>query len=476
MKTITKEYDIIIVGAGTAGCACAIHAANKNLKVAIVERKEKKKVGNKVCGDLIGYSLIGWINKYLKLKYPKEDTINKKINLMETYSPDKKTILKSKFKGAMINRHKFGQALIDDAINAGCDLYDSSICTEPVIKDNFVCGIKIKDADTGGVSTIRSKIVVDASGAVPALRKNIKLKDSFFESDIEKRDEAFSYREIRKLTKPLDNPETTKIFISSKYADGGYYWYFPEKEDVINIGIGVPCNLDTSAMKKNLLNIINNDPIFEDSKVLQAGGGMLPARKHLDSLVANGFMCAGDSASQINPITGGGIAQSMLGGYQCACVAADAIKYDDVSERGLWQLNMLYADCTDRENMGFNSAMFDGGSQASSDLMKIFTQHLSDSDLNFAMKNFIDSSMLSKMSSGNISSIAFSKKMKILLKSITHLSLLMRFNRLVYLMGMVKSLYKIYPKTPDAFPEWKKRLDAIYDDVYKLSGIDNKAE
>ncbi|MCK4808843.1 MAG: NAD(P)/FAD-dependent oxidoreductase [Candidatus Aenigmarchaeota archaeon] len=474
MKTITKEYDLIVVGAGTAGCACAIHAAKKDLNVAIVERKENKNIGDKVCGDLIDYRMIDWINKYLKLKYPKKGTINKRMNLMETYSPDKRSILKTEFNCAMINRHKFGQALIDDAIKVGCKLYDSSICKEPVIKDNFISGIKIKDAKTGSVSTLRSKIVVDASGAVPALRKKIKLKDSFFESNIDKKDEAFSYREIRKLAKPLKDSETSKIFISSEYADGGYYWYFPEKEDVMNIGIGVGRHLDTSSMKENLLKIVADDPIFKDSKVLHAGGGMLPARKHLDSLVANGFMCAGDSASQINPMSGGGIAQSMMGGYMCANVAADAIKKGNVSEHGLWQLNLLYADRTGREDMGFNNAMFDGGSQAASDLLKIFTQNQSDKNLNFAMKNFIESSMLSKMSMGNASTMPFLKKMKILAKSITNLPLLMKFNRILYLMGKVKSLYNIYPETPDAFPEWKKRLDAIYEETYKVSGLINK--
>ncbi len=210
------------------------------------------------------------INTYLKLSYPKEGTINQKINLIETYSPDKKAILKTEFNFAMINRHKFGQALIDDAIRAGCRLYDSSMCAEPVIKDNFVSGIKIKDVATGSISTLCSKIVVDASGAIPALRKKVRLKDSFFESKIGEKDEVFSYREIRKLAKPVNDPETSKIFISSKDAGGGYCWYFPEKEDVMNVGIGVCRYRDTSSMKRNLLKIIADDPIFKDSKVMQA--------------------------------------------------------------------------------------------------------------------------------------------------------------------------------------------------------------
>ncbi|MEA3229545.1 MAG: hypothetical protein U9P44_01395, partial [archaeon] len=390
-------------------------------------------------------------------------------DMLDIYSPNKKTVLTTKFKGAMIDRHRFGQVLVDDAIKAGCKLYGSCICTDPFIKDNFVCGVKIKNADTGIASTIRSKLVVDASGAVPALRKKIKLKESFFENKIEKKDEGFAYREIRKLAKPISDPETARIFMSAGYAKGGYYWYFPEKDDVMNVGIGVPSNLDTSAMKKNLEKIISDDPIFAGSKILYSGAGALPARRSLDSLVANGFMCAGDSASQISPISGGGIAQSMLGGYLCAHVAVEAIKKDDVSQRSLWQLNTFYAKKEGNESLGYEKCMFDGASQAASDLLKIFALHISESGMNFAMKNFMDSSTLSKISLGDTTVVSFSKKVKIIAKSIPRLSLLVRFSRIIYLMNKVKMLYRIYPETPDGFPEWKKRLDSIYKETYKLS-------
>ncbi len=475
MTIISKEYDIIIVGAGTAGCTCAIHAAHKGLDVCIVERKNKEKIGNKVCGDLIGYSLFDWLNKYLNLNYLKKGVINNWIDYIDTYTPNKKTVLSVKERFCMIDRHKFGRTLLNDALAAGCKLYDSCVCMNPVIKDNFVCGVKIRDEETDIISTLRSKIVIDASGASPVLRKKVQLEDSYFENEIDKKDEVFSYREVRRLKKPVDDSATAKIFMSGKYAKCGYYWFFPERDDVINIGIGIRRSMDTSTLKKNLEKIMLNEPMFEDSEVIHYGGGMLPVRRQLNSLVANGFMCAGDSASQISPISGGGIAQSMMGGYMCAEVGAKAIKYGDVSQEELWQLNILYADRTGREDMGYNLAMFDGASQAAAEILKIFIIGLDDDDINFAMKTFIDSSMLAKMGAGDVSEVTFSRKMMIVLKSMHKMPLLMRFKRIVCLVDMVKKLYRIYPETPDAFPEWKMRLDSLFEDVYKVSGID-KAE
>ena len=469
MKTISKEYDMIIVGAGTAGCTCAIRAARKGLNVAIVERKEKKKIGDKVCGDLIGYDLITWMKKTLDLDYSRNKSINYIIDGVTTYSPNKKTQMSTTYRCAMINRHRFGQNLLKDALKEGCRLYDATICVEPVINDNYVCGIKVRDGKTGKTSTLNSRIVVDASGAIPALRNKIKLNNSHIDTMIDESDESFSYREIRKLKRPLDDPKTAKIFMSGTYAHGGYYWYFPESKDIMNIGIGIPRDKETYRLKEMLKTIMDDDPIFEGSKVITAGGGMLPTRRHMDSLVANGFMCAGDSASQINPVTGGGIALSMGAGLICADVAVHAIKEDDVSEAGLWRFNYLYGGRKDIRWKDIKDYVYDGAPNAASDLLRIFSKNIEDRSLNFAFKNFIDVTMLAKVSYGHSHNPPFSKKMKILLKSLPRLPLLIRFTHLMRLMDKIKRLYMIYPTTPDAFPEWKKRLDAIYDEVYKIA-------
>ena len=40
------KYDLIIIGAGMAGLPCAIHAANKNLSVLLIE--DSNKIGGKL--------------------------------------------------------------------------------------------------------------------------------------------------------------------------------------------------------------------------------------------------------------------------------------------------------------------------------------------------------------------------------------------------------------------------------------------
>src|SRR5256885_5924341 len=51
MAIETKNYDVIIVGAGPAGCACSLALKDSGLKVAVLEKHEFPR--DKVCGDAI---------------------------------------------------------------------------------------------------------------------------------------------------------------------------------------------------------------------------------------------------------------------------------------------------------------------------------------------------------------------------------------------------------------------------------------
>ena len=47
-----NNFDIIIVGAGPAGCAAACYAAEEGLRVLLLEKDEFPR--DKVCGDAVG--------------------------------------------------------------------------------------------------------------------------------------------------------------------------------------------------------------------------------------------------------------------------------------------------------------------------------------------------------------------------------------------------------------------------------------
>jgi len=49
------EFDVVVVGAGTAGSSLAEYVAHRGFSVALVDRKTKAQIGDKVCGDAISH-------------------------------------------------------------------------------------------------------------------------------------------------------------------------------------------------------------------------------------------------------------------------------------------------------------------------------------------------------------------------------------------------------------------------------------
>ena len=43
-----KKFDVIVVGAGTGGCSAAKTVAEAGLRVCMIDRKSKQKIGDKV--------------------------------------------------------------------------------------------------------------------------------------------------------------------------------------------------------------------------------------------------------------------------------------------------------------------------------------------------------------------------------------------------------------------------------------------
>ncbi len=64
------------------------------------------------------------------------------------------------------------------------------------------------------------------------------------------------------------------------------------------------------------------------------GGGIVPTRRPLPSLVANGFLAVGDAAVTVNPVHGGGIGPALLSAELASKAVIDAFERNDVSERG----------------------------------------------------------------------------------------------------------------------------------------------
>ena len=158
-----KKFDVLVVGAGTGGCMAAKTVAEAGLKVCMIDRKPEQKIGDKVCGDAIGKHHFDNIG----IAHPSGKELEQKIEGIKVYSPDMETVVTVKGEGVhgyLVNRQLFGQRLLNDAKDAGATLIDSTVVSEPIIKDSYVVGVSAKNLKTGEKIEISAQVVVDASG------------------------------------------------------------------------------------------------------------------------------------------------------------------------------------------------------------------------------------------------------------------------------------------------------------------------
>ncbi|TFG03985.1 MAG: geranylgeranyl reductase family protein [Promethearchaeota archaeon] len=456
MESLKKSFDVIVVGAGTGGSTAARFAAKEGLDVCLIDRKPKKLIGDKICGDAVGTEIFD----YLQISHPKGDELSCHIKGAKLYTPNLQkciTLMDPKQAGYIVNRLEFGQRLLTEALETGIALFlDNTMALDLLYDNNQVSGVKVKLED-GTKVNLNSRIVIDASGFYSPLRK--KVKSSIIEKQISKEDSILCYREIVKFS-PQDlkvkDPEYISIILDKEKAPGGYIWYFPKDSSSVNIGLGAFMQYKGQVKELYKKNVFNNYIKTSKFEIISSGGGVVPIRRPLWSCADNGIMFVGDAACQVNPLHGGGIDPSMRAGYLAANCAKSAIDANDVSIGNIWPYNY--------EVMTSFGAEF-----ASLDLLRMVLQVLNNNELNFGLEQDLltGEEILEISSSGDLNLSLLDITVKAF-KGISNPNLLLDLNYLRIRMKEISKLYKKFPIDISKFEQWKSSVIQVYDKVRKM--------
>ncbi len=450
------SFDVIVVGAGTGGSTAARFASQKGLDVCLIDRKDKGKIGEKICGDAVGTEIFN----FLGINHPKAEELSCYIKGAKLYSPNLKkclTLLDPKQAGYVVNRVEFGQRLLNEALDAGVKQFlDDTMVLDLSYSNGIVNGIKVKLKD-GEKVDLNAKVVIDASGFYSPLRK--KLKSSIIEKEIPGSDSILCYREIVKFLnndQQVKDPEYITIILDQEKAPGGYIWYFPKDLESVNIGLGVFVDYKGKVKEFYQKHAFNNFIKSSNIEIISSGGGVVPVRRPLWSCADGGILFVGDAGCQVNPLHGGGIDPSMRGGYFAASTVATAIEDGDYSIEKLWDYN--YKVMT-----GF------GYEFASLDLLRMVLQVLSNADLNFVLEKGLltGEEILEVASTGGVHLSLVGMVIKAF-KGITRPDLLLDLNFLRIKMNEISNLYKKFPLEISKFEDWKNEVIQIYDKIKKM--------
>ena len=448
------KFDAIVVGAGTGGSITAKTLTSMGLKVCLIDLKDKKTIGNKVCGDAIGKHHFD----NLGIPCPKGEELEQVINGIKVFSPDLQTVFRlseEKLPGFMINRYLFGQRLLNDAVDAGAILFDSTYVSEPIIKDGYVKGVLAKDIKTGSKLEIKSEVTIDASGVSAVVRSKLP-PEIRIDTVVKKEDQIVCYREIRELKKVMDEPDFCQIYLDLESAPGGYYWIFSEGGNRVNVGLGVVESEGHPNPKNQLYERVLSGPLFKSSDLIHGGGGIVPTRRPLDSLVGNGIVVIGDSACCVNPIHGGGMGPSMTAGKIAGEVITKALEASEPTLERLWPINVQYMRSY-------------GAKQAGLDVFRLFLQGLTNDDLNYGMRYRLikEDDVIVAGLDGDVNLDITDATRRVFI-GLGRFMFLRKLYYMAKLSKKAKALYRHYPNSPEDISDWKVEVQEVFKRIYRV--------
>ncbi len=442
-------YDVVIVGGGVAGLFAGYNISKNGFRVALVEMKDEKNVGEKVCGDAIGEH--HFIELGLDLPTIGFDAENI-FNGVKVISPDEKYAISVIGKGYALNRKNFGLRLYRMAINSGVEGYLGYFFNKPIIEGSEIKGVVVKDKN-GFEYALHSKVVIDASGTSAVVRRSLP-REWWVSEAIPKEDYNITYREIVSGDIDLDH-DYAYIYINNDIAPGGYWWLFPKKKGLYNIGLGVQWKDISYNPKKNYDLYIRSKLGNKIHEVIHAGGGIVPTRRPIPCMVWNGFIVIGDAAATANPLHGGGIGSAMISAKLASDTIKEAFEKGSVSREDLWIYHIRYHRAY-------------GAKQAALDIARMFLQRMDNNDLNFIFKSkLVDGNDVYELGSkGSLASSILSRVQSILTLARRPV-FISKLYRLKQYMDKAYELYLNYPPTPSDYIRWKLEEESLFKEYRK---------
>jgi digeranylgeranylglycerophospholipid reductase len=306
------QYDIVVVGGGTAGSSAAWAAAKNGIKVALIEKESS-------IAETVRTSGVTWIQNIKEFGIP-DDCFNPIKNFSFCSPNNEVTISDSVPKAAVLDVRKTYRWLATEAEKEGVDIFIKTSINNVIKNDN---GDIVGVTGTGpkGEIIFHSKIIIDATGFSSTICKAMGFATQW---------ERFGAGAEWEVKAEHVDSETWWLMVGQQYSPAGYAWIFPLGDDIVRIGVGVgkpESNVDPTQRLKELMDT-KLGPIKKLGKItpIEFHYGLIPNDGLSRKTVFNNLILVGDSAGQANPLVLEGIRYAIKFGRVAGKVSADSIK------------------------------------------------------------------------------------------------------------------------------------------------------
>lgn len=333
------HYDVIIVGAGPAGCASAIQLSGSGLSVLLLEKSTFPR--DKTCGDALSLDVVNqlnWLNPKLAQRF--ENFAKKTPSFgVRFYAPSREIvdipfIHKGKNKcGYICSRLDFDNLLFE-FVQEETHTEIRQNCKATSVNTNDTIGIVVTDQ-----GKFTSDLIIASDGAHSIVNKQITGQE------VDKKHHSAGLRWYYEGVTGFHEDGYIELHYLKDILPG-YLWIFPMPNNTANVGIGL-LSSEVSKKKINIKEVldhyVNADPFlrerFKKAKPLETKKGYgLPLGSKKRSLSGNRILLTGDAGSLIDPLSGEGIANAIRSGR----FAADHAKICFTQQNFSSSFNLAY--------------------------------------------------------------------------------------------------------------------------------------
>jgi len=309
-----NSYDVLIIGAGPAGCSCALALGHAGLRVVLIDKHTFPR--DKVCGDAIPGRAIKCLHEMGPRFAAALAAFTEKLPTRRTvcYFNNKKLDFSWTLEAYTATRMSFDNFLLSLVKECGA----VQVLEGTEINDIVRTGKGYTVTARNGSGAFHCTLLIGADGTNGLTAKKLAGQQM---------DRKHHVAAVRGYYRHVGGMEDTctEVYFDRKYLPG-YFWVFPIHGGLVNAGMGV---LSDDVVKKH----INVKKAFHDfierSAILRhkfrdaqpAGplqGCGLPLGSRWVAMSGDHFLLAGDAACLIDPVSGDGIGNAVLSGKLAA--------------------------------------------------------------------------------------------------------------------------------------------------------------
>ncbi len=452
-----KKYDIVVVGGSTTGSWFARKMAQRGHSVLVIEKQKRENVSRAY--DIFHMGK-GEMEKF-GLEIPEKDS--KEYGFMFDGSPMKSPYGNYPKYGKPntivgLHKHEYILMMNDLAVEAGAQIIYGAEFVDFIKENGKITGAKYITAE--GEKEVYSSLVADASG-IPSVART-KLPDTSTVENFKLTPTDIFYVVLYYAVYKDKNVDPMSLH--SSYLNYKAVWSAPSGNPhgaILGIGGSYSYDYAEEMFKKFRKNVP-----WPDYDVEKIEKGTTPYHRGVYSFVDDGFIALGDTACLTKPTNGEGCTSSLV---QCT-IAVDIISAllkngDELSKENMWSINKEYLE---EQGIAFDSLrpLLKGAVSPSFDE----AEYMFKKDLIFSSKILGSGGEDMNLTFGDILKLVFGIIGAVITGKI-RFSVVKKIVKGLLQSMKVTKLYKEYPETPEGYWEWKKKADALWDEIGSFAEI-----